>query len=133
MYKSATALTLPRALCRVRAQETSAVRAGARWETEWVDVLVVEGARRRGRCVLAGLLLRGDDGLQVLPLPPLLAAVAVRCLRDLLRLVDGGLLDIGAIHIGLPRHALGCGLGVEGCWVRVAFRRSGRVGLGSSA
>ena len=72
------------------------------------DVLVLKGARRCGRSVLAGLLLRGNDGLQVLALPPLLPAVAVGCLRDLLRLVDGRLLDIGAIHIGLPRHALGC-------------------------
>jgi hypothetical protein len=81
------------------------------------DVLVLEGPRRRGRCILAGLLLRGDDGLQVLALPPLLAAVAVRGLRDLFGLVDGGLLDVGAIHIGLPRHALGCSvrLRVGGC------------------
>lgn len=73
------------------------------------DVLVLEGRGRRGRGILAGLLLRGDDGLQVLALPSLLAAVAVGSLRDLLRLVDGGLLDVGAIHDGrLPRHALGC-------------------------
>jgi hypothetical protein len=29
--------------------------------------------------------------------------------RDLLRLVDGRLLHVGAIHGGFPRHALGCG------------------------
>jgi hypothetical protein len=83
------------------------------------DVLVLKGAGGGRRGILAALLLLllllcGDDGLQVLALPPLLAAVAVGCLRDLLRLVDGRLLDIGAIHRALPRHALGRRLEMRG-------------------
>lgn len=85
--------------------------------------------------ILRGLLLGGDDGLQVLALPALLAAGAVRSLRDLLGLVDGRLLDVGAIHRGRARLALGgerraargCGCGA------CAIRRSGRVGQRSSA
>jgi len=72
--------------------------------------IVLKGARRAsGRGVLVALVLRGDDGLEVLALPSLLAAVAVGSLRDLLGLVDGRLLHVGAIHGGFPRHALGCG------------------------
>lgn len=97
------------------------------------DVLVVKGGRGGGRGVLAALLLRGDDGLQVLALPPLLAAAAVRRLRDLLRLVDGGLLDVGAIHGAPSPPRAGCGRLLLGAGLRVAFRRSGRVGLRSSA
>lgn len=66
-------------------------------------ILVVKGPCRRGRCILAGLLLRGNNGLQVLALPPLLASISVRRLRDLLRLVDGRLFDVGAIHGALVR------------------------------
>jgi hypothetical protein len=75
-----------------------------------VNVLVLKGPRRTsGRSVLVALALGGDYRLQVLALPSLLSAVAVRRLRDLLRLVDGSLLHVGAIHGGFPRHALGCG------------------------
>lgn len=72
------------------------------------DVLVVKGARGRGRGVLAALLLRGNNGLEVLALSALLAAVAIRGLRDLLGLVDGRLFDVGAIHVGRspPRAGL---------------------------
>lgn len=109
------------------------------------DVLVVKGAGRGGRCILARLLaLGGDNGLQVLALSALLAAVAVRCLRDLLRLVDGRLLDVGAIHrvasssppragLAAGRASRGCGLRVAVCGMRYAVRRSGRVLLGTSA
>jgi hypothetical protein len=38
--------------------------------------------------------------------------------RDLLRLVDGRLLHVGAIHGGFspPRAGLWAGLRLEGCW-----------------
>lgn len=70
-----------------------------------------EWCERRDSPVLrAALPLGRDNGLQVLALPPLgLAAVTVGRLRDRLRLVDGGLLDVGAIHRELPRHALAHG------------------------
>lgn len=75
-----------------------------------VNVLVLKGPRRTsGRSVLIALVLRSNYRLQVLSLPSLLSAVAVRSVRDLLRLVDGRLLHVGAIHGGFPRHALGCG------------------------
>ena len=54
----------------------------------------------------AALPFSGDNGLQILTLSSFLAAVSVGSLGDRLCLVDGGLLDIGAIHRGLPRHAL---------------------------
>jgi hypothetical protein len=44
------------------------------------------------------LLLRRDYRLEILALSPLLLRCAIGCLRDLLRLVDSGLLDIGPIH-----------------------------------
>jgi hypothetical protein len=59
---------------------------------------------RARRCILAGLLLRGNNGLQVLALPPLFAAVPVGSLRDLLRLVDGRLFYVGAVHRGALIH-----------------------------
>jgi hypothetical protein len=114
-------------VCNKGALQAHAAGAGARSARGsicaaggWADVLVLEAARRRGRGVLAGLLLRGDDGLQVLPLPPLLAAVAVRGLRDLLGLVDGGLLDVGAIHGVFPatRWAAACDYARDGLRVR---------------
>jgi branched-subunit amino acid ABC-type transport system permease component len=46
------------------------------------------------------LILGGDDGLQVTTLSPLLAAVAIGGIGDLLRSVDGGLLDGIAVHGG---------------------------------
>lgn len=73
---------------------------------------------------LCALPLGRDDRLQVLALPPLrLAAVAVGRLRDRFRLVDGRLLDVGAIHRGLPRHALAHGRR-RGGEVRCAIRPS---------
>ncbi len=84
-----------------------------------VNVLVLKGPRRTcGRSVLVALVLCSDDGLQVLALPSLLSAVAVCSVRDLLRLVDGRLLHVGAIHGGFspPRAGLWAGLRLEGCW-----------------
>jgi predicted acylesterase/phospholipase RssA len=43
-------------------------------------------------------------GAACLALPALLAPVAVRGLRDLLRLVDGGFFDVAAIHHVGPRR-----------------------------
>ena len=84
----------------------------------------VEGRARGGGGAGRGIgALGGDDGLEVLALPPLLAAVAVGGLGDLLGLVDGRLFDVGAIHRGGGR-------GGEG---GSAFRRSGRVGQRSWA
>jgi hypothetical protein len=116
-------------VCNKRAVSTCHGRRGTHCARQYLrggrvcgraDVLVLEAARRRGRGVLAGLLLGGDDGLQVLPLPPLLAAVAVRGLRDLLGLVDGGLLDVGAIHGVFPatRWAAACDCARDGLRVR---------------
>jgi hypothetical protein len=67
-----------------------------------MDVLVLEGARRRRRGFLALLLLRRDNGLQILALSPLLSPISICGLRYLLRLVDGGFFDIGAIHHDFP-------------------------------
>lgn len=66
--------------------------------------LVVKGAGGGGGGVLRLLGVGGDDGLEVLALSSFLAAVAVRGLRDLLRLVDGSLLDVGAVHHVAPRR-----------------------------
>lgn len=82
--------------------------------------LVVKGAGRGGGFVLAG----GDDGLQVLLLALLVAPVPVRGLRDLLRLVDGGLFDgVGAIHHGFPAaSALGSERASRGAAMRSGAR-----------
>ena len=94
-------------------------------EQAWWDVLVVKGAARGRRSVLAGARLAlGNDGLQLAGFPPLLRAIAVGGLRNLLGLVDGRLLDVGAVH-GLemsapPWAAAGTTTGT--------IRRSGRVG-----
>lgn len=92
------------------------------------DVLVVKGARRGRRCVLALLLLGGDDGFQVLTLPPLLAPIPVRGLRNLLRLVDGGLFDVGAIHHDFP--ATRAGLRMRGARLRIQQRSGARDASG---
>ena len=81
------------------------------------------GAGGGGGGVLGFLRLGGDDGLEVLALSALLARAAIRGVRDLLRLVDGRLLDVGAIHRGLPRHALAHGRR-RGGEVRCAIRPS---------
>jgi hypothetical protein len=67
---------------------------------------VVEAVRRaRGTGFLTLPLLGGDNRLQIPTLATLLApVVAIGGLRDLLRLVYRGLLDVGAIHGG--REAL---------------------------
>jgi hypothetical protein len=73
---------------------------------------------RRPRRALAGPG-RSDDGLEIFP--PLLVSVPVRGLGDLLRLLDGRLLNLPAVHIG----------DVEGGGVRratAAVRYRGRSG-----
>ena len=48
------------------------------------------------------LIVGGDDGLQILALPPLLASVTIGSIvggsRDLLSFVDGGLFHVISIH-----------------------------------
>jgi len=62
---------------------------------------MVEAVDGAGWAVFQALsLLRGNYRLQVLTLAPFLAAVAIGSLRNLLRLVDGGLFDVGPIHVG---------------------------------
>ena len=81
---------------------------------EGVYALVVEAAGRRGgRGVGALLLLGGDDGLELGALPPLLAPICGG--GDLLRLVDGRLLDVGrAVHHRVSPRRLGWPVR-EGC------------------
>ena len=65
-------------------------------------------------------------GAACLALPALLAPVAVRGLRDLLRLVDGGLFNVAAIHHVGPRHKRAA----RGAWGRWFGRgRSGDGGI----
>ncbi len=69
------------------------------------NTLVVKRSRRSGRGILAALFVCSNDGLEIGALPPLLAAAAVCSLGYLLGLVDGGFLDVGAIHgvnLGFP-------------------------------
>jgi hypothetical protein len=75
---------------------------------------VVEAVRRARRAILLALtLLGGDDRLEVPALATLLASVAIGSLRNLLRLADGGLLDVGAVHRGPGVLAVGS-FGAEG-------------------
>lgn len=84
--------------------------------------LVVEAAGGTGRARLLAVagLVRGDDGLQVSSFATLLAAptatIGGGC--DLLGLVYGGLLDIGAIHFGAGRR----------CAVWASIGRCGEIG-----
>ena len=75
------------------------------------------GGRTRRTRFLALPLLSGDDGFQILALPPFLAPIAVLrgCLR-LLRLVDHSLLDVCcAVHVAAGNHSSAMpGRGAEG-------------------
>lgn len=97
------------------------------------------GRGARGRCILgAALILRRDDGLEVLALPSLLAAVAVCGVGDLLGLVDGRLFHVGAIHGGSTPATGWDGLGWEswdlegGCWGDAMLRLGVPDALGSA-
>jgi hypothetical protein len=71
----------------------------------------------------------GDDGLEIVALPPFLLTVAIRGERgggrNLLGLVDGGFLEVRAVH-----HGEGCGvlgqqsMGIDSDWslCRASFR-----------
>ena len=94
-----------------------------------VPVTAVAG----GAALLALALFGGDDGLEVLALPALLAPAAIGGVRNLLGLLDGSLLNIcGAVHGEIAGDG-GCLQRRQRWWVervgagaRAAAKRGGR-------
>lgn len=104
---------------------TEGARTGASLAGHEPVLVAVVGA---GGTLVLLLLLGGDDGLEVGALPALLASVAIGGLCNLLGLVDGGLLDIGAVHVGVVAVHTGEGALGRGAVRLVSWRRMGATG-----